>query len=348
MASNHASAGYPTGCRGSGGEQTHSPIGDQVGMAPLGGNHPNIPKPTAKPSAPHAATSPRPPTLGSRGTWSWGNPKLASTSTAPGGSPGGLHAPDQGSAPLAEPGSRAGGDAQPQSSCSAETHILPAAPKASVAAAQAHSSQGFSNLPACCGEVHLICAKAVFNLAHLLHFLIASVAGRSSRDRRASPTIAGSSWVAGGPQPVLRGHGTDVTPQTPCDFSPWRPSSSQIISGGLTPPCQGLCLPPCSLVGSVPALLPQQQPSGESKTPVFPKFAFSSAKCSLKLILVSPGHGPRTHTQPLLLCHPCATHVPHSHPSPSGMSLDRGLPRRLVPAPFHPLTLCGTGTVRGG
>lgn len=102
MVSNHASAGYPTGCGGSRDEQTHSPIGDQVGMTPLGGKHPDTPKPTAKSFAPHAATSPRPPALGSRGTWSWRNPKPASPSTALGGSPRVPRAPDQGSAPLTE------------------------------------------------------------------------------------------------------------------------------------------------------------------------------------------------------------------------------------------------------
>lgn len=61
-----------------------------------------------------------------------------------------------------------------------------------------------------------------------------------------------SAWAAGGPQPVLRGHGTDVTPQTPCDFSPWRPSSSQIISGGLTPPLSG-AVPPSMLTGRLSA-----------------------------------------------------------------------------------------------
>lgn len=75
MASNHASAGYPTGSGGSGGERTHSPIGDQVGMAPLGGKHPDIPKPKS-PLLPMLPRAPGPPPWGAEAHGAGGIPSL--------------------------------------------------------------------------------------------------------------------------------------------------------------------------------------------------------------------------------------------------------------------------------
>lgn len=77
-----------------------------------------------------------------------------------------------------------------------------------------HIHHGRWQPPGLLRELHLISAKALFNLTHLLDFLMASAAGGSSEDRRASPTRTGSScWCprCRGSPPALGGHGDDVT-----------------------------------------------------------------------------------------------------------------------------------------
>lgn len=155
------------------------------------------------------------------------------------------------------------------------------------------------------------------------------MAGRSSRDRRARPTI----WTAGawGPRPALRGHGADVTPPTPHSFSPWRPFTSQIICGGTKPPPGRGCastrrraLPQrCSHSSShwVKGKLPcsQNTPFPLQK---FPETHFWSHRGTVPELTLSrhattvppPRHHRATTVPP-----PCHLSS-HPHPGPSGVS----------------------------
>lgn len=134
------------------------------------------------------------------------------------------------------------------------------------------SITGAGNLPACCGQLHLISAKALFNLTHLLDFLMAPAAGGSSKDRRASPALTGwcpRCWGSPASPQGTRGQCDNMNPeqfQPPGTFC--QPNNLQWNKT----PLQGLWLHRCSPVGSA------QASPGERRPPAFPKFAFSSAK----------------------------------------------------------------------